>query len=242
MDPLIVTAHLSTGTLAVFEDHSPALDSLLEWLLLDRLGLAAPNPTPSEVDASRPIVAEQMPLAQGSLLGDWYWQTSGPCYQVHGESTERFRKRWQPGVDTPEPAWGRRKPKVETSQGPEKSYDLPLYVRNTQAVHWYCVGDRAGIEDLLGGCTGLGKKRAYGYGQVNRWEVKPHEHDWHLWRDNILMRPVPAAAIDRTADFGILQWGWRPPAWLPANRVLCAMPVHTVSRVALASPGRPATR
>ena len=242
MDPLKVTAHLSIGNIAVFEDHSPALDSLLEWLILDRLGMAAPNPTPAEVEASRPIVADHMPLAQGSLAGNWYWQTSGPCYRIHAESTDRFRKRWQPGADTPEPNWGKRKAKVEGSQGPEKSYDLPLYVRTTPAIHWYCVGDKAGIEDLLSGCAGLGKKRAYGYGQVHHWEVSTHDHDWHLWRENTLMRCIPLDAVDRPADFGILQWGWRPPAWLPANRILCAMPVHTVSRAVLARAGGPATR
>lgn len=240
MPSLRVSVRLLNGV-AVFDDYSPSLDALLEWLILDRHGMAAPNPTIEDVERSRPIVAEQMPLDKASLGDDWYWQTSGPCYTYHRESIDKFRKRWAPGIDSPEPAWGKRKAKWDTSQGAEKAYDLPLFVRLTQEITWYCNGDPDGLMDLLQGCTGVGKKRAHGYGQVQQWSVTPYGHDYHLYGpDGQLMRPIPAEHLDRTRpiDIAIRDWGWRPPAWLPANKRRCAMPIHTVK---LASDGRPAT-
>ena len=242
MANLRVTARLSSG-IAVFDDWSPDLASLLEWLILDARGMAAPNPSAQDVEASRPVVDEHMPLAKGWLGEDWYWQTSSPCYTYRNESVSKFRKRWAPGIDSPPPAWGKRKAKWDTSQGAEKAYDLPLFVRLAPKITWYCQGDREGIAALLQGCTGLGKKRAHGYGQVTNWEVEDHGQDWHLWGPNgELMRPIPAVHLprDRPIDIAIRDWGWRPPAWLSANKARCAMPVHTarLDTASLAGAGR----
>ena len=238
MASLKVTARLSSG-IAVFDDWSPDLASLLEWLILDARGMAAPNPSVHDVEASRPVVDEHMPLDKGMVGDHWYWQSSAPCYCYRSESTHKFRKRWAPGIDSPAPNWGKRKAKWDTSQGAEKAYDLPLFVRIPQTITWYCNGDPRAIETLLAGCTGLGKKRAHGYGQVNQWKVTNHD-DWHLWGPaGQLMRPIPVDAMprERPVDFAIRDWGWRPPAWLPANKTRCAMPVHTVRADSLASIG-----
>ena len=230
--PLKVTAHLLSG-FAAFDDWSPDLAGLLEWLLLDARGLAVPNPTPADVEATRPIVEECMPLLRREVAREWYWQTSAPCYSYRLDYEARFRKRWAPGIDSPQPTWGKRKAKWSTSEGQEKAYDLPCYMRLTNAVTWYCNGDRDSIEALLQGCTGIGKKRAHGHGQVSEWEVTEHDDDWHLWGPSgELMRPVPVATLPTTPlSFAIRDWGWRPPAWLPANKARCAMPVATVRQM-----------
>ena len=241
-DALKVTAFLSAG-IAVFDDWSPDLASLLEWLILDGRGMASPNPSAQDVEASRPVVDQHMPLTKGIVGAEWYWQTSSPCYTYRNESISKFRKRWAPGIDSPSPNWGKRKAKWDTSQGAEKAYDLPLFVRIPPTITWYCNGDRDEIESLLQGCTGLGKKRAHGYGQVNRWEVEEIGNDWHLFGPNgELMRPIPIAALptDRSVGFAIRDWGWRPPAWLSDNKTRCAMPIHTtyLDTASLAGAGR----
>jgi len=242
MDNLKVTAYIAAG-FAAFDDWSPDLAGLLEWMILDARGMAAPNPTPEDVEASRPVVEEFMPLERGEIGGAWYWATSAPCYSYTTESISKFRKRWSPGIDTPMPDWGKRKAKWSGSEGQEKNYDLPNYVRVTDAVTWYCRGDGSGVRTLLQGCTGIGKKRAHGHGQVQRWEVTEVYHDWHLYGPNgELMRPIPVAALpEAPLDFAIRDWGWRPPAWLPSNKTRCAMPVHTcrkVDRTTLGGDGR----
>ena len=242
MDNLKVTAYLAAG-FAAFDDWSPDLAGLLEWMILDARGMAAPNPTPEDVEASRPVVEEFMPLERGEIGGAWYWATSSPCYSYTTEYISKFRKRWSPGIDTPMPDWGKRKAKWSGSEGQEKNYDIPNYVRVTDAVTWYCRGDGSGVRTLLQGCTGIGKKRAHGHGQVQRWEVTEVYHDWHLYGPNgELMRPIPVAALpEAPPDFAIRDWGWRPPAWLPANKTRCAMPAHTcrkVDRTTLGGDGR----
>jgi CRISPR type IV-associated protein Csf3 len=236
-----VTAYLLSG-FAAFDDWSPDLAGLLEWLILDARGLASSNPTPEDVEESKPIVEQFMPLANANIGGEWYWATSSPCYTYAAEYTSKFRKRWAPGIDSPEPAWGKRNAKWDGGAGPEKSYDLPSYIRVASSVTWYCVGDPQGIKDVLGSCSGIGKKRAHGHGQVTKWEVTEVEYDWHLCGPNKqLMRPIPASALPQGIEsFSIRSWGWRPPAWLPSNRHRCAMPTDTarkINRNAMASDG-----
>lgn len=225
-----VTAFLGSP-IAVFDDHSPCLDALLQWLILDAAGLASPNPTEAELSANQDYLNAHTPLDQGTLGDYWYWQTSGPCYSYQSEQVYQYRKRWDPGEGSPSPDWGKRKAKWNTSAGGEKSYDLPLYLRDPARIDWYCNGDPALIEAALEGCAGLGKKRGHGHGQVIKWEVCEADDDYHLWRNGILMRPVPVGTVDRVADFAIREWGWKPPYWTPLNRLRCAMPVHTVIRV-----------
>jgi CRISPR type IV-associated protein Csf3 len=226
MPPLRITAHLGS-VIAASDDYSPSLDALLEWLWLDERGLATPNPSPDN------LIQADLPIEKGEIGGEWYWKVSSPCYTIHSEEISRYRKRWD--SHDRQLSWGKRKAKFNTSEGAEKAYDLPLYLRLTPAITWYAVGDKTGVEDLLSGCTGIGKKRAHGWGQISKWEVEETGDDWHLQRESQLMRPIPVSQMLPLlpCDFAILSWGWRPPAWLASNKVLCAMPMHTVKRTAL---------
>lgn len=231
MRNLQVTATMATA-IAVFDDWSPALDGLLEYLILQRHNRVSPNPTDAEIEATRPLVESEMPLQRAEIGGEWYWATSSPCYRYRVEQSDQFRKRWAPGIDCPPPDWKKRQPKWDTSQGKEKSYDLPLYIRSMPQIHWFCVGDLEAIQDLLNGCAGIGKKRSIGHGQVASWSVSPIDYDYHLLRAGMLMRPIPCELLPPTnMDFSIRNWGWRPPAYHVSNKARCAMPIHTVQRV-----------
>ena len=95
--------------------------------------------------------------------------------------------------------------------------------------------------ELLSRCSGLGKKRSIGHGQISSWEVKPIAEDWHLykpleWLPDIfaLMRPIPVGLgnPDKViGDFAIRDWGWRPPTWLQENKSRCYMPTLTVRQI-----------
>lgn len=229
MRNLKIVAHLLSG-FAVADDWSPDLAGILEWIILDDRGIAVPNPTIEDVESARAIVDEAMPLKKTMISNEWYWAVSSPCYQYKAEYSSNFRKRWNPGVDSPSPDWGKRKPKWSGSEGHEKAYDMPNYIRVTDAVTWYAVGNMAAVQELLNKCTGIGKKRSHGHGQVSSWEVSEVDYDWHLWgKDGVLMRPIPLPSAHRDVplDFAIRNWGWRPPAWLPENKAHCAMPIHT---------------
>lgn len=224
-EPLLVRAKLNNG-LARFDPWSPALDSLLVYLILSEYDKLSPNPTIEDWERNKDFLIDKMPLELGFIGDDWYWKSSSPITQEKGQYTDRYRKRW----DYQEYAlnWGKRKAKWETSQNAEKSYDLPLYCINATTLSWYVVGEKQELERLLSQCLYLGKKRSYGNGQVNAWEVIPTEKDYHLFKDGKLMRPMPysliAPFLDLKVKYDLLHWGWKPPVFLPQNQALCAVP------------------
>lgn len=227
MDNLQIIAHMATPLVA-YDDWSPSLDALIEYQLLERLGLIEPNPTEASIIKNLPILFEQMPIARKMLNGEWYWAVSSPRYIENHQQISRYRKRWDKQelhLD-----WGKKRAKVNGSEGHFKAYDLPRYDREMQTIHWFCIGDRDSIADLLQFVTNLGKKRSQGCGQVHKWEVLPFEHDWHLWRGDSLARPMPVNMIEQPQSINMMNWGWRPPTWLAANKSMCYMPTDNVWR------------
>ena len=216
---LQITAHLS-NSIAVYDDWSPQLEGLIVYQLLKEKGIASPNPTTEQVKVNMAVIADSIPFEQWQGI----YKCSGPIYKYKTEQTDKFRKRWEPDGRV---NWGKRKAKIDTSQGKEKSYDLPLFLRLTPRIDWFAVGDKTEIERLLKGVTGLGKKRSHGHGQVHLWEVKKIAEDWSLSKNGQLTKPIPA---NKYLDLGLIHpcdvvnWGYRPPAWLPENKTLCVMP------------------
>jgi len=227
MDNLQIIAHMATP-LAAYDDWSPSMDALIEYQLLDRLGLITPNPTAADAEKNLPLIFDKMPIARKTLNGEWYWAVSSPHYIENHQQTSKFRKRWD--YQEHHLDWGKKRAKVNGSEGHFKAYDLPRYDREMQTIHWFCVGDRDGITELLQPVTNLGKKRSQGCGQVHKWEVLPFEHDWHLWRGDKLARPMPVNMIEPPQAINMMQWGWRPPTWLAANKSMCFMPTDNVCR------------
>ena len=227
MDNLQIIAHMATPLVA-YDNWSPSLDALIEYQLLDKLGLITPNPTIADVEKNLPLIFNDMPIARPVLNSEWYWAVSSPHYIENHQQTTRFRKRWD--YQELHLDWGKKRAKVDGSQGHFKAYDLPRYDREMQSIHWFCIGDRDGIAELLQPVTNLGKKRSQGCGQVHKWEVLPFEHDWHLWRGDSLARPMPVNMIKQPQSINMMNWGWRPPTWLAANKSMCFMPTDNVCR------------
>jgi len=227
MDNLQIIARMATPLVA-YDDWSPSFDALIEYQLLDSLGLIEPNPTEASIIKTLPILFEQMPIARKMLNGQWYWAVSSPHYIENHQQTSKFRKRWDYQEHHLE--WGKKRAKVNGSEGHFKAYDLPRYDRGMQSIHWFCVGNADKISELILNVTHLGKKRSQGCGQVHKWEVLPFEHDWHLWRGDSLARPMPINMIPQPQAINMMNWGWRPPTWLAANKSMCYMPTDNVCR------------
>jgi len=222
MKNLQVTAHLSNA-IAVNDDWTPQLEGILIYHGLNQLGLAHPNPSVEQIKANQSIIDKVTPIKKDENHGFYY--CSNPVYIYIAEEKSNFRKRWE--ANDKYINWGKRKAKIETSQGGEKNYDLPLFLRLTNRIDWFCVGDKEKIENLLELVTGLGKKRSHGFGQVSLWEVTEIENDWSLVKDDELMKPVPSIVFKElgiTKFYNVLRWGWKPPIWLPENKALCMMP------------------
>lgn len=225
MANLKITAYLS-NSIAVSDNWSPSLEGLLTYRLLDEYNLLSANPTPEQVQESQDFIYQNLPLSLNTLNGESYWCCSSPCYVIKSEHVDRFRKRWD--MHDTNLNWGKRKPQFKTSEGAEKSYDLPLYSRLASSLSWYCVGDKIGIQHLLESVTNIQKKRSYGNGDVREWTIDLIYSDYSLWYDDQLMKPIPVRLIDKSLPNPQLIWGWKSPAWLPTNKELCFMPTHNI--------------
>jgi CRISPR type IV-associated protein Csf3 len=222
---LKVTAYLSTP-IGVYDNWSPSLEGLLTYRLLEENNLLSPNPTAEQVAKVQDFLVDELPLKQNTIMNDKYFCVTSPCYVVQGEVTDRYRKRWDNHENSLN--WGKRKPKILTGEGAEKSYDLPLYTRLTNSISWFVVGDKTRINALLSPVTHIQKKRSYGNGEIKQWQIEIAYDDYHLWRDDELMRPMPVRLISQKIDNPQLIWGWKSPAWLATNKELCYMPKDNV--------------
>lgn len=222
MDNLQITAWLS-APLAVMDDWTPQLEGLLMYYWLDRLGLNYPNPTAEQVaQVSHSLV--NFPIKKHDK--DGFYFCSAPIYSYVVDQQSRYRKRWTPDQDGTI-NWGKRRAKFSTSEGAEKSYDLPLFLRLTHRIDWYCVGEAEAIQQLLIPVKGIGKKRSQGFGQIAKWDVVKIDNDWSVVKDSVLMKPLPGYILEYLRikkNYNMMQWGWKPPAWLIENQSLCYMP------------------
>lgn len=78
----------------------------------------------------------------------------------------------------------------------------------------------------------MGKKRAYGWGSVIRWEVEATPEDRSLWHDGVPQRAIPATRhqerelrrTGQTLRARLMQWSYKPPYYEAANQAMCYMP------------------
>jgi len=122
-----------------------------------------------------------------------------------------------------------RRKKINTSSGEFRGYMMSLPYRPVRSVTFFGRGDYEQIRGLLSSVTNLGKKAAYGYGEVQRAEIKRTREDWSLVRDGVAMRPIPTRLLEEWDDSVLV--AWRPPYWDKRNVEPCAPPgAHIVLR------------
>lgn len=220
-DALRLTAHLSSP----LAGDAPHLDSLLVYVAC-RLG-GKDAKAGYKVDRRFPCPDTSgivIPLLRRSA-GQWSVAacTSPILAPPTSDTVEHIAKRI--GVEhSGLLAVGEQKV-VTTTNAWTKSYRLPLRVRRIDRVVWLCVGNRRGILKALRHVPAIGKKIAYGYGQVAKWECErlgapPHDR-WPWWIDSdagpVLMRPLPAGDwpefVGSRRDFGACA----DPYWHPSR-------------------------
>ncbi|UFP97187.1 hypothetical protein [Gloeobacter morelensis] len=227
---LRVTAHLASSV-CVMDDWSPSLDALLEWAWFDERGISV-SPT------SETVQTADLPVARGGdpdrYPGGWWWCVSSPHYTQALQQTDWATKRWEADLIYPVD-WGRRKATIQTACGPEKSYRLPIFLRSSERIDWWLLGEPTAIKRLLERVTGLGRRRNIGYGQILSWQVCLANNDWHLvGPEGQLMRPIPVGAASLNAEWNNqprMLWAPHPPGWMPQNWTLCLMPTGNIVRL-----------
>lgn len=241
--PIKVTAWLS----APLAGDPPHLDAICEWFMAQHAvsiertlpgrgdetrhleiqacphrGLAAPRAGAIPIPIDRVRVSETCVVAR----------CSSPIFRADYEYVERWAKRIDSNAILP--LLGTEGPQsVDHRSGQTKAYFMPLRVRIVKQIVWFCVahGDRKGkggsarspessLRRIFGGIPAVGKKTAFGYGRVARWEMERVAQDWSWFAPSesgpVLMRPLPADLVpDGTAGARRSYGACCPPYWHP---------------------------
>jgi hypothetical protein len=119
--------------------------------------------------------------------------------------------------------------RADMTAGINKSHRIPLSMGYPadQRLTWWCVGDQAGIEDLLQYCHHIGKKRAHGMGRVLRWDVaecEPWDDGFPVVMGGMALRPLPPdwpGLVEPDVRMSRLTYPYWPTA---PGQMLCAVP------------------
>jgi CRISPR type IV-associated protein Csf3 len=206
--PLTVTAATPAG-FAPADPWTPALDGILAYAFMrDLQGKDFGN-----VPDIRPV--EGLPLAVTRWQGLWWYECGYPDHLSLCQRTKHFHRRFD--VDHAARHMV-AKGKVDTSAGAFKNTRKPKLVHVCAEVSWKAIGEAAAIERLLQGITSIAGGWSRGYGQVTSWTVREGF-------DGTIRRSLPAGYAQQHGIRGTpVHHGFRPPAWLPENRVLCVVP------------------
>jgi hypothetical protein len=121
--------------------------------------------------------------------------------------------------------------RVRLTAGPQKSFRIPFETGHVEgdALEWWCVGDRDGIEALLALVPYIGKKRAVGLGRVAEWRVEPCDpwgEGFPVLRNGRPLRPLPLD-YHGLAEHDVEHCALTYPYWLFSARQVCAVPPRT---------------
>ena len=64
------------------------------------------------------------------------------------------------------------KGKIRLSMGKFKQINMPMRLVSAKEIKWIVAGDKEEIQRLVNRIPSIGKKKAQGYGLVDRWEIK----------------------------------------------------------------------
>ena len=226
-EPLKVTAQFRTNPIC---DARLPLDGLL-WYQAHRLAL---GPEQATLPGGNPGKNNKMHMPLKMInpgTPDWYFACSWaqPRQWWIGEGTDHWNKRFDSAF-AELINFGKRRGKVIIEQGKYKAYHMPVFYKVAKQVHWYCVGDKIEIKQLLSTMTNVGKKTSQGWGRV-LWAVESWHSDWSVWHDGELMRGVPQtdalASIKKHGKFipfDIVNYGLRPSYYRRKNQRMLAVP------------------
>lgn len=143
-----------------------------------------------------PVPDAPLPLARVETPHGWWWAASAVA-PTGPESMHHAHRRPAIGelLD-----WSAAR-SVNIAAGPDKALRIPHYRRIAMlSLTWTCVGDRAGVADLLGYVPGVGGQRTQGHGWVRRWTVGPAGPGLDAYRTDVRLRPLPVEAVDTLPD------------------------------------------
>jgi len=118
-----------------------------------------------------------------------------------------------------------RKKKIPLGAGFFKGCMIRQPYTPSRTIKFFFNGDMEMCSRLLQHVPALGKDRSRGFGVVKSLSVEPCSEDYSLFKDGIVMRPIPALDIKH---MGIpeksIRSNYKPPYWNHGKAVMCAVP------------------
>jgi CRISPR type IV-associated protein Csf3 len=228
MVPVLIRARLACG-IATSSPWGIGVDGLLAaelWARRKTAAAARGDLLPGLADTPDPEDLP-LPLARCDLAGPGQWHWAATCAYPEGLAADLPDVRyWTACLDARacEQATSTLPAVISARQGRYRARRMPLLATVCEAVTWQAVGDPAQIQALLSDIAAIGKKRAWGEGQVLSWEVTPSPASWwqagHLHQDGTLGRPTPPQCLTgrHVATGGRATAGLRPPYMHPARQ------------------------
>ena len=199
------------------------LDSILSYLCLrDALGdLFYCMPTEETIDVS----LLNLPLKRTS---DVYHSSVG----IYANNVKLYRdtiyKRFT-DKETHKLTHRQQKGRIKTNQGHFKDFMINLPIIITDTITFYCNGDKKELERLLSHLTSIGKKTSIGGGRIRNITITETNEDYSFFKDNCIMRPIPAT-MDVPVFEGMIfqQQPYKPPYWDKNNVCMCIVPENQI--------------
>jgi len=215
-----------------FELGAPVMLSY-PWIMFDALVAHAvleqhfPDVLTS-LDSRVVVDLSEMPLPLEKYTfgsNDFIYHASCSRFDVKGTATANIRKR----ICESDTSRIENLKKVDIVRGPLKAYDMRMITITAPTCTFYCKGDKDALASLLAGVTGLGKKRAAGFGRVMNVTVAMMDADTSIVHPTFgVNRPVPVPLAEQLglpgASGNVALLAYKPPYWDKSSHALCRVP------------------
>ena len=119
--------------------------------------------------------------------------------------------------------------RIKTNQGHFKDFMINLPIIITDTITFYCNGDKKELERLLSHLTSIGKKTSIGSGRIRNITITETNEDYSFFKDNCIMRPIPATMDVPVFEGMIFQkQPYKPPYWDKNNVCMCIVPENQI--------------
>ena len=119
--------------------------------------------------------------------------------------------------------------RIKTNQGHFKDFMINIPILITNKITFYCNGDKSEINRLLSHLTRIGKKTSIGSGRIKKITINDLSEDYSFFKDNCIMRPIPATMDVPVFEGMIFQkQPYKPPYWDKNNVCMCIVPENQI--------------
>jgi hypothetical protein len=214
MEKLTITAHMKTPFIT--GGGYMTFDALLAGILFDQL---------QDVEAAHSSV----PIR----CTDGLFHASAAMYEPLDQSRVAFVANMRAEHSLDADLFPRKKNgAIHKKIGRQRRRDFGMVMNSydsvqVESLEWHVEGDNEEIFKLINPISFIGKRRASGFGEVDRWSIEPSELDGLTGFLDEPMRPIPIERFKGDTASLKVDAAWRPAYWHPANRAICYAPELT---------------